>query len=289
MVAPTMRPLAEAGAASSTGRHRDALPGDLPPILPDRVLRDHVRALLPDAARLPDAVLARIGLRPTRQPAHGDLSTDAAMMAARFAGVPAEMFARQLAARLSGPFEVRVAGPGFINLTLSRDALDGILPALLAAPRRPSPPVTLELAAMRHADLDFMVQYAHARCRSVLRAAADMPEFAGHDPADPATVATGWFATEPARGLLCRLQHWNRLRDSLGQPGDARRITLFLRDVSAQFEQLWKASREHATLRLLYPGQRDRSLANLGLVLATADVIRAGLELLQVDAAEEIR
>ena len=262
------------------------------PILPDRALRDHVRALVPDAARLPDAVLARIGLRPARQPAHGDLGTDAAMLAARFADVPADLFAGRLAARLSGPFEVRVAGPGFINLTLSSEALDGILPALLATPGRPSPlarPVTLKLAAMRHADPDFMVQYAHARCRSVLRAAACMPELAGHDPADLAAAARGWFGAGPARALLCRLEHWNRLRESPGQPGDGRRITLFLRDLSDRFEQLWKASREHATLRLLYPGQPDRSLANLALVLATAGVIRAGLELLQVDAAEEIR
>ncbi len=256
----------------------------------DQALRDLVRALLPDAARLPDAVLARIGLRPSRQPAHGDLSTDAAMLAGHFAEVPAAMFAERLAACLSGAFEVRVAGPGFVNLTLSPDALDGILPALLAAPSPgPARPVTLKLMAMRRADPDFLVQYAHARCRSVLRAAAGLPGLAGHDPAELAAAAQGWFATGPARALLCRLEHWSRLRDRLGQHGDDRRITLFLRDLSRCFEQLWQASREHATLRMLYPGQLDRSLANLALMLATAGVIRAGLELLHVDAAEEIR
>jgi arginyl-tRNA synthetase len=50
-------------------------------------LRDHVvaalAALLPD---LPPEVVARVEVTPTRDPAHGDMATNAAMVAAKPAG-----------------------------------------------------------------------------------------------------------------------------------------------------------------------------------------------------------
>ena len=258
------------------------------PILSDLVLREHVQALL--GAPLPDAIAGRVRLLPARRPGRGDVGTDAAMLTAHLAGIPPVMLAGRLAERLAGPHEVQVAGPGFINLSFSQGARDGILPGLLAtASPPPGAPVTVKLSSMRPTDADFMVQYAHARCRSVLRAAADMPGLGGQEPADLAAASRGWFDTGAARILLCRLEHWTRLTDPADRPPESRRITLFLRDLSQRFEELWKASHGHATLRFLDPGQPARSLANLALVAATAGVIRSGLELLHVGAAEEIR
>lgn len=64
---------------------------------------------------------ARVAVEPPRERAHGDLSTNAAMVLAKPAGRKPRELAEALAARLekvAEVTEVEVAGPGFINLRL---------------------------------------------------------------------------------------------------------------------------------------------------------------------------
>jgi arginyl-tRNA synthetase len=66
---------------------------------------------------------ARVTVEPPRDPSHGDLSTNAAMVLAKPAGVPPRDIARHLAERLGRRAEVvtvEVAGAGFVNLRLAR-------------------------------------------------------------------------------------------------------------------------------------------------------------------------
>jgi len=86
--------------------------------------------------RPPD--LERIVVEPPRDPAHGDLATNAAMALAKDAGMKPRDLAERLAAELRKRAEVtrvEVAGPGFINMTLDpvvwREALRA---AILAGP-----------------------------------------------------------------------------------------------------------------------------------------------------------
>jgi arginyl-tRNA synthetase len=68
-----------------------------------------------------DADLSRIVVEPPRDPTHGDMATNAAMVLAKDAGKKPRELAESIAARLRGDDKVAsvdVAGPGFINLTL---------------------------------------------------------------------------------------------------------------------------------------------------------------------------
>ena len=276
-------------------------------ILPDAALRGCVRELAPGIA---NAVLERLGFEPARTAARGDVSTLAAFAGAPAAGMPQAAFAALLAARLAllpAVREAAAAGAGFINLRLHDAALDRILPALLALPRQGGEPVpvTIALASMHPEDPVCQVQYAHARCRSVLRAASGMDWPGGWPGGQPggwpgalpgagdraglADAARGRFAAGPARVLLCWLEHWLRLGAVAEAPPDLARISLYLRDLSGCFDRFWKTSRDDATLRLLHPDQPSLSLAHLALVTATAETIRSGLALLGMAAAEELR
>src|SRR5690606_3770346 len=65
--------------------------------------------------------LSRVAGEPPRDPAHGDVSTNAAMILARPAGQNPRALAEALVAQLAGDpdlAEVSVAGPGFINMRL---------------------------------------------------------------------------------------------------------------------------------------------------------------------------
>ena len=77
---------------------------------------------LTKAGALPEGLdLSRIAVEPPRDPSHGDLSTNAAMVLAKPAGKNPRELAQQLAERLRAHPEVTsadVAGPGFLNLRL---------------------------------------------------------------------------------------------------------------------------------------------------------------------------
>ncbi len=86
----------------------------------------------------PHADLSRVLVEPPRDPSHGDMATNAAMVLAKGAGRNPREFAEKIAASLrSDPRveKVEVAGPGFINLTLRNRVWAEALKAALAEGR----------------------------------------------------------------------------------------------------------------------------------------------------------
>lgn len=90
----------------------------------DRVLAAN-RALIADGVLPAGIDLSRIVVEPTRDAAHGDMATNAAMVLAKDAGKKPRDLANALAAKLRADpvvTKVEIAGPGFINLTLKTEA-----------------------------------------------------------------------------------------------------------------------------------------------------------------------
>lgn len=77
---------------------------------------------------------AQVAVEPPRDPAHGDMATNAAMVLAKPAGMAPRAIAEALAARLAQDPRVagaEVAGPGFLNLRLSAALWQGVVKAAL--------------------------------------------------------------------------------------------------------------------------------------------------------------
>ena len=82
----------------------------------------HVLSQLEQDGVLPEGTdTSRVTMEPPRDPSHGDMATNAAMVLSKAAGMKPRDLADAIAAKLkdcAGVTEVSIAGPGFINMRL---------------------------------------------------------------------------------------------------------------------------------------------------------------------------
>jgi arginyl-tRNA synthetase len=135
----------------------------------------------------------------------------------------------------------------------------------------------------------FYVQYAHARCRSVLRAAAEMFPGQPITDRDLALTSVDTLTGEPELTLIRRLALWPRSVEAAAFAREPHRIAFFLYDLAADFHMLWNRGKDDSTLRFLQAEHPAETLARLALVAATAVVIRSGLAVMGVTPVEEMR
>ena len=135
----------------------------------------------------------------------------------------------------------------------------------------------------------FYVQYAHARCRSVLRAAAEM--FAPDQVTNEALagVPLDSLAAAEELALMRRLATWPRTVEAAAQAREPHRIAFFLYDLAGDFHMLWNRGKDTATLRFLQADRPAETRARLALVAATAVTVRSGLAVMGVTPVEEMR
>ncbi|WP_297372353.1 arginine--tRNA ligase [Acidocella sp.] len=125
----------------------------------------------------------------------------------------------------------------------------------------------------------FYVQYAHARARSVLRAA----------PPPDANVNLVALGAPEEMALIRRLITWPRLVEQAAEAREPHRVAFYLHDLASDFHALWNAGRENAQLRFILEDKPVETAARIALVAATAIVLRSGLAVLGVTPVEEMR
>ncbi len=135
----------------------------------------------------------------------------------------------------------------------------------------------------------FYVQYAHARCRSVLRHAAEALPGRDLSPAALADVDLSAVAAEEEMALARRMAAWPRLVEAAAAAHEPHRVAFYLYDLASELHALWNRGRDDATLRFLIEGDERTTLARLALVSAVATVIASGLRVMGVEPVEEMR
>ncbi|MFL2669384.1 MAG: arginine--tRNA ligase [Alphaproteobacteria bacterium] len=100
------------------------------------IIRSEVQNLIDEGTLVSDLNLGQVGLETTRDPAHGDLASNAAMVLAKSARTNPKELGELIVDRLvkRPEFEfVSLAGPGFINLKMVPQFWTQLLPAVLGS------------------------------------------------------------------------------------------------------------------------------------------------------------
>ena len=259
----------------------------MPLALPDVFDRFHVQLMSALDTLEADGVLAPglsrggITVEPPRDPAHGDIATNAAMALAKAAGLKPRDLANALAmklARAAGIDSAEVAGPGFLNVRLAAGAWTDELRAIAAAGTNYGRAVT---PTGRTVNVEYVsanptgpMHMGHCRGAVVGDALASVLDAAGD------TVIREYYINDAGAqvDVLAR-SVWLRYREALGEavtipdglyPGEY--LVPLGQALAAEFGDRYAAAPEAEWLALF----RTRAVA------AMMDMIRADLALLGI-------
>ena len=127
----------------------------------------------------------------------------------------------------------------------------------------------------------FYVQYAHARIRSLHRRAAE----AGID----AGAAPDLSLLDEEELALVRLAaQFPRVVEGAAQAREPHRIAFYLGDLAAAFHALWNKGNDDPSKRFLLAQNQGLTRARLELAAGIGQIIRNGLAIMGVEAAEEM-
>lgn len=159
--------------------------------------------------------------------------------------------------------------------------------------RRNDQTLEFDYAKVREQSKDnpvFYVQYAHARCRSVLRKAREIfPPERDLSPAALAEVDLSKLTAPEEVAIAGRLAQWPRLVEAAAEAHEPHRVAFYLHDLAADYHALWNKGRDDTTMRFIVEDDPALTLARLALIEAVAGVVACGLRVIGVEPVEELR
>jgi arginyl-tRNA synthetase len=150
--------------------------------------------------------------------------------------------------------------------------------------RRADAPLDFDFAKVVEASKDnpvFYVQYAHARICSLQRKAKE----AGIEPADPADLG---LLDDEEWALVKLAAQFPRIVAGAAEAHEPHRIAFYLQDLAAEFHALWNRGNDDPARRFLVENNRELTAARLDLAAGIGQVIRNGLGIMGVAAAQEM-
>lgn len=158
--------------------------------------------------------------------------------------------------------------------------------------RKPEAPLDFDFAKVTEQSKDnpvFYVQYAHARCFSVIsKAKEEMPELdlsiEGLKNAD-----LSGLQDEGELTLIRKLSEFPRIIEQAALSDEPHRVAFYLHDLASELHSHWNRGREMQELRFVNPKSAKLTLARMALLHALSSVLASGLSIIGASAPEEMR
>lgn len=135
----------------------------------------------------------------------------------------------------------------------------------------------------------FYVQYAHARCHSVMRMARTAMPALDISPESLRAANFARLTDESELGLIKAMGNWPRTVESAAEAHEPHRLAFYMYDLASEFHALWTKGKEDVTLRFIIEDDPELTTARLALVRGLQTVIAAGLGIFGVQPVEELR
>ncbi len=183
------------------------------------------------------------------------------------------------------PFKMSKRAGTFITLRDVVDQVGADVTRFVMLTRKNDAPLDFDFDKVLEQSKDnpvFYVQYAHARVRSVMRKAGEVE--------DATLVAQdlSGLTHEAELTLAKKLSEWPRLVEIAARTNEPHRVAFYLYELAGEFHALWNKGNEVTSLRFLDEDGAP-NLPKIALARATGVVISAGLGILGVTPAEEMR
>ncbi|MEC8582336.1 MAG: arginine--tRNA ligase [Pseudomonadota bacterium] len=188
------------------------------------------------------------------------------------------------------PFKMSKRAGTFVTLRDVVDEVGSDVTRFVMLTRKNDAPLDFDFEKVQEQSKDnpvFYVQYAHARVHSVLRKAKE----AGIDVSIPTLAAADLsnLSHEAEVNVAKKLAEWPRLAEIAARTHEPHRVAFYLYELASDFHSLWNRGNDEVSLRFLQDGDAATSQAKIALAQAVAVVISAGLGILGVKPAEEMR
>ncbi len=178
------------------------------------------------------------------------------------------------------------------NFITAREVIDEVgadVLRFIMLTRKNDAPFDFDLAKVIEQSKDnpiFYVQYAHARCCSVLR---NLKSENIEVPQEISKNILQNLKDESEINLIKKIANFPRIIEMAAVNFEPHRLAFYLQELAGEFHALWNKGTENPNLKFIIKEDLQITLARIYLILAVKKIIKTGLEIFNIKAVEELR